>query len=298
MAVAAVMALLALFALVARFVDPREITGLSPWDKPLKFALSTILYAVTWSWLIAQLQRGRRLASALGTVIAVALFVELAVIAGAAAVGATSHFNVATSVNTAMWSIMAAMITVLWLATFVAVVILLRNGLGDSARTAAIRLGAIISVAGLALGYLMTSPTAAQLHDFQGIAGAHTVGMADGGPGLPVLGWSTVAGDLRIPHFVGMHALQAIPLFLIALELLSRRATVLRDVVVRTRLVVVAAAAYSAVVAVVTWQALRGQSIVQPDAATVALGAGIALLALGSAAVVVIRAGRGRGVSA
>lgn len=144
----------------------------------------------------------------------------------------------------------------------------------------------------------MTSPTAAQLDDFQGIAGAHTVGMADGGPGLPVLGWSTVAGDLRIPHFVGMHALQAIPLFLIALELLSRWATVLRDVVVRTRLVVVAAAAYSAVVAVVTWQALRGQSIVQPDAATVALGAGIALLALGSAAVVVIRAGRGRGVSA
>lgn len=79
--------------------------------------------------------------------------------------------------------------------------------LSTRSTTLAVRAGAVIALAGMGLAYLMTGPTAAQLADFRGIAGAHTVGLADGGPGLPVLGWSTVGGDLRIPHFIGMHAL-------------------------------------------------------------------------------------------
>lgn len=286
---AALMAALTVFALVARFVDPREVTGLNAWDKPLKFAVSTVIYAVTWSWLIGQMQRSRRLASAMGTAIAVLLVIELAVIVGAAAAGITSHFNVSTPLSTTLWSLMAVSISLLWVATLVACVILFRNALGDRARTAAIRGGAVISLLGLGLGYLMTSPTAAQLADFRGIAGAHTVGLADGGPGLPVLGWSTVAGDLRIPHFVGMHALQAIPIVLILIELAARRVAVLRQMSVRVRLVWIAAAAYLAVVGLVTQQALRGQSIAQPDAVTLCLGAAIALGVVVASAVAVGR---------
>lgn len=286
---AAAMGVLVVVCLVGLVVDPRESLGVNVWEKPLKFAISTAVYAVTWSWLIGQLQRFQRVAWWAGTISAILLLIELVIITGAAAAGITSHFNVSTPFNTVLWSIMAASIGTLWVATFMVSIILFRNSLGDRARTLAIRAGALIALAGMALAFLMTGPTAAQLDDWQGIAGAHTVGLADGGPGLPLLGWSTVAGDLRIPHFIGMHALQAIPLALILIELAARRIAVLRDVDVRYRLVAIVSAAYVAVLAVLTSQALRGQSIVAPDAATATATLVIAALALAAAAVLLQR---------
>lgn len=290
---AVVMVLVSAFALVARFIDPVEVTGLNQWDKPLKFSLSMVLYAVTWSWLIGQLQRFRRVAWVAGTVIVITLIAEMVVIVGAAALGTTSHFNVSTPANAAAWSVMAVAISVLWIATFVAALLLFFSRLGDPARAVAIRSGAVLSLVGLGLGYLMTGPTSAQLADPQGIVGAHTVGLPDGGAGLPILGWSTIGGDLRIPHFVGMHALQAIPLTLIAIELLSRRVLVLRDVGVRTGLVWVAAASYAGFMALITWQALRGESIVSPGVETLTAGIALTIAALLAGAAVIL-VGRAR----
>ena len=83
------------------------------------------------------------------------------------------------------------------------------------------------------------------------ISGAHTVGAPDGGPGLPVTGWSTRHGDVRVPHFVGLHAWQVLPLFvLVALRRF--------DDTTRTRLAVAAAGAYAAIFLALLVQAVRG----------------------------------------
>jgi hypothetical protein len=118
-----------------------------------------------------------------------------------------------------------------------------------------------------------------------GISGAHTVGLPDGGPGLPLVGWSTVGGDLRIGHFVGLHALQALPLLAIALHLLRHRL----DEATRVRLLLLAAAAYAALTVSLTWQALRGQSLVHPDALTLAAWGTLAVATTAAGALVIHR---------
>ncbi|MHC5797896.1 hypothetical protein ACVXZ4_17245 [Lacisediminihabitans sp. FW035] len=286
---------LAVIALVGLVVDHRTITGMPLWAKPLKFALSVFIYSVTLSWLLGQLQRARRLAWWAGTIAAVFLAVEMVVIYGAAFADTTSHFNVSTPFSTAVWGTMAVSIVIVWSATILVAVLLFRADLGDRARSFAIRSGLLIAVIGMGLAFLMTSPTSAQLSNFQGIAGAHTVGLADGGPGLPLLGWSTVAGDLRIPHFVGMHAMQVIPIVAVLVELLGHRLPALRDVRTRLGVLVVLAVLYLGVLAVLTVQALSGESIVHPNAAITTVSLALFLAAAVVIATIVARGRRAPG---
>jgi hypothetical protein len=292
------MVALAAFTAVAMFVDPREVTGLNVWVKPFKFAVSTAIYSVTLAWLLGQLVRLRRVAWVAGTFAAIALSIELVIITAFAAVADTSHFNVTTPLHAAAWATMAFSIVVVWVVTLLVALALFRNRLGDRARTLAIRSGALLAVLGMGLAFLMTGPQGDQISDYNGIVGAHTVGLADGGPGLPLLGWSTVAGDLRIPHFIGMHGLQALPIFAIVLELVARRVPVFADGVLRFRLVAIAAITYLAVVALTTWQALIGQSIVQPGGPIVVAAVAVGVVAVASAALALRGVGRRRPVRA
>lgn len=277
MLLAVAMALLVAWSIGGMIIDDRTLTGLPIWAKSAKFALSVLIYAVTWAWLLAQLTRWRRIAWWAGTVAALGLAVELVVITTQIARGTTSHFNFTTPLNAALWNVMGSSIVVVWIATLIASAALFADPSADPARNAAIRYGAALSLAGAALGMLMVRATPEQRAAGGSISGAHTVGLADGGPGLPLLGWSTAGGDLRVPHFLGMHALQVIPLVLLALEYGSRRIPALRSAQTRRTLVVTAAAIYAAVLTVLTWQALRGQSVVHPDAATLAAFAATAL---------------------
>jgi len=121
------------------------------------------------------------------------------------------------------------------------------------------------------------------------IAGAHSVGGIDGGPGVPVTGWSREHGDVRVPHFIGLHAIQV--LALIAIGLRRWRA----PEAVRVKAVLAAAASYASLFLVLLWGALRGQSLVAPDAAalgSILIWAVVTILVLGWIAVGSRRASR------
>jgi hypothetical protein len=285
------MAASALTTLAGLIFDTRLLDGAPIWAKPFKFSASILISAVTLSWLLGQLPRWRRLAWWAGTVTAVFLAVEMVIIGGAAAAGNTSHFNVSTPLAAGLWSVMAASIVIVWLAALLVALLLFRAPLGDPARSLAIRAGLVIALIGMALAFLMTGPTADQLNSFRGIAGAHTVGLPDGGPGLPLLGWSTAAGDLRVPHFVGMHALQLIPLTALLLEFGARRIPLLRAAGTRLSLLWILVMSYLGALALLTVQALAGPPVVRPDAAVTTWGV-MLLAAAGVAAAVVLTRGR------
>ncbi|MFJ8641855.1 hypothetical protein [Streptomyces sp. NPDC093610] len=268
------MAVMAVVAAVGILVDDRVLAGAPIWAKPFKFALSFVVYALGLAWLLTLLTRGRRLGRWAGTVVALACAGEMVIITGQVIRGKRSHFNHATPFDSMLYDAMAVTVVVLWTGTLVIALLLLRSRIADRASGWAVRSGVLIALAGAAMGFLMSQPSAGQRAagglDTADVVGAHAVGVPDGRPSMPLTGWSTTGGDLRVPHFIGMHALQVLPLFLIALVLLAPRFARLRDPRVRLRLVRTASGAYAAVVALVTWQALRGQPLVHPDGTTLA----------------------------
>jgi uncharacterized membrane protein YhaH (DUF805 family) len=289
---AATMAALTVVAAVGIVVDNRELLGVPIWLKPFKFAISLVIYTGTLAYLIGSLKgKPARHAGWLGNVIVAASFVEMAVIVGQVVRGRRSHFNVETPLDSALWGVMAVTIIMLWVATALIAVVFLRHHDADRPTVLAVRYGLLISLAGMAIGFLMTQPTTEQRAGFADgpptLVGSHSVGVAEGGPGLPLVNWSTTGGDLRVAHFIGLHALQALPLLAFAL---SRAAGRLPEPV-RTRLIGVGAAGVAGVTTITTWQALRGQSVVHPDGLTWA-SAGLLAVGLVVGAVIALRTPR------
>jgi len=274
MVLSALMVVMAGACAVGVVVDPQVLVGAPIWLKPFKFAVSIAVYSVSWAWLLSRMgSANRRRAGLLATGL-VALFVlEYVIIVGQVLRGQLSHFNETTPLNASLFGVMGTSIVVIWVGTLVLSVMLLSERVGDRATTRAVQLGSLLSVLGAGLGALMVGPTASQraaMADgtFDGVMGAHSVGAADGGPVMPITGWNLDVGDLRVPHFFGLHALQALPLILLALTLLARRFPPLADVGVRARLVWVAAGGYLGVIGLLVWQAERGQSVIHPDSLT------------------------------
>ncbi len=277
-------AVMGLFFMAGIFLDARYITGAPAWLKPTKFALSIVIYTFTLLWMMSFIDTSKHwrkwLVNVLGWVVLTTFAAEWFVIITQILRGTTSHFNISSPLNAALWSVMAIAIMILFITNIVIAVLLLRQKFDSPVFAWGLRLGLLITIMGLGEGYLMTSPTAQQMAGWKNgepvtIAGAHSVGVEDGGPGLPGLNWSTVGGDLRIGHFVGMHALQVLPF--IAWFVSRRKRFSMRQ---KIQLVWTAALGYLGLVALVTWQALRAQSIIAPDILTLSVFTGIILSVL------------------
>ncbi len=261
-------------------LDPRQLVGEPVWMKPTKFYVSLAIYNATILYFLSFLAERRRFVRVIGAILSACGAMEMVGITIQAARGVRSHFNAATPFDGAIFSMMGIVIMVLWVTMIVLAVVLLRAKLAERSMASALRMGLVIGLIGAGLGYFMVAPRAEQIAVMkaggQAEKGAHTFGGKDGGPGLPLVGWSTTAGDMRPAHFFGLHGMQVLPILAMLLARRQSRSESQRLALVRT-----AGVAYLGLMGVLAVQALRGLPIIQWDMTGIA---GLALVGLVSVA--------------
>lgn len=182
--------------------DDRLLMGVNVWVKPLKFVISGAIYVATIGFLATLYPYSNRKKKIILNTVALTMILELFIILYQGFRGVKSHYNLDSAFDALMYASMGIMVSINVLIMVVILFDTIRKKL-DTSRVIqwSILLGWMIILYGSALGGQMIS----QL--------SHNVGIADGAEGLPFLNWSTIAGDLRVAHFFGLHGLQIIPLF-------------------------------------------------------------------------------------
>lgn len=228
---------------VLSFTKPVEFGGTNAWYKPIKFAASTAILCLSMALFTSYLPQKIDI-TIFNWVIVVTLAFEVIYIAWKAGQGQASHFNVSTPFYATMYSLMAFAASAATIAVgYIGYrfFVLSFPELPD-AYVWAIRLGFVLFVIFSFEGFAM------------GAAMKHGVGGPDGGPGIPFLNWSVTHGDLRIAHFIGMHALQVLPIL---------AWFILKDI----EWVVAAFILYTLMAVFVLVQALKGKALISSTTA-------------------------------
>lgn len=204
-----VLLLLSLPTAVLTQLDTRLLYGVSVWLKPWKFQVSVGVYLLTLCLFMTALpaaeRHGRWARVLAGMAVACGLF-EVAYISWQGLLGQASHFNFSSAFHRTMYTLMGVGAVLLTTSSLVLAVLIARSKGYRS--TPATRLGVML---GLVLTWVLGLGFGAYMG---GQAGGHWVGgpPTDAG-GLPVVQWSRSAGDLRVAHFFGIHAMHFVPLF-------------------------------------------------------------------------------------
>jgi hypothetical protein len=215
----------ALITGVLIWLDPRELSGEPVWLKPLKFFISMSVFTLTLDWGLSKAQEQTPRLNLYRKVVVLGLFYEITLICIQAVRGVKSHFNYASPIDIAIFLSMGVVIAIVVVTAVVASVLATsgRTHL-EASEKIAFRWGMILfGVAGF-LGYLMPQPSATQMNamvrgERLTIIGSHFVGSEEGLTRLaPLTGWSLEAGDLRVAHFFGMHAVQLLLLWVLFMK--------------------------------------------------------------------------------
>jgi hypothetical protein len=247
-------------------LDHKLIAGENAWIKPCKFSVSLATYGLTLLWYSRFLTQHQVLFRRMTVAAMVGTMVELSTIIIQVLRGTTSHFNTSTTLNHVLFWITTSAIVPVALAVVGLFIMLLREKNLHPVLGTALRWALLITIVGFVPGVLMILPDQFQdaITTYKQFDG-HTVGFPEGGPGIPFLGWSTVAGDLRIAHFVGIHALQVVPLLGLLVDVCLPKLTSRRQ----QSLVWLFSIDYLAVIVLLTWQALSAESFFAPGHITI-----------------------------
>ncbi|MEM6344355.1 MAG: hypothetical protein AAF927_10770 [Bacteroidota bacterium] len=223
------------------------VLGINSLVKPLKFAVSIGIYAWTMAYLLHYFQ-SKRLVRNFNILIVVTMLFEQAVITVQAFRGTLSHFNQDSPLENILFGLMGLFISALTLYTLFAA-FRFRKQSGPlnltQAQKEGIFYGMLIFVAAGFIG------------GFMGSLNSHNIGGEMGEAGLPFVNWSTTIGDLRVSHFIGIHALQILPLVAFGLR---RSLSSKRQSLLWTRVI---SLGYALVVLVTFLQALWGMPLWQ-----------------------------------
>lgn len=194
-------ALTALPLMAAYGLDDRLFQGDNVWLKPLKFHLAIAVYVgtlVLYAMLLPEGTFTSRRWRVYFRIVTLAILAELVWIGAAAALGTGSHFNVVGIWNP-IYSVMGLAAVILTSPTAAMAPAFWRQ------RTDPLLLAVAL---GLALTFVLTVPIAGTMANLL----THHVGTPVTGARMPLMGWSTEVGDLRLPHFLATHAMHFVPL--------------------------------------------------------------------------------------
>ncbi len=193
--------LMAVACLLYIFFDRSEILGINRWIKPAKFFLSVGIMVWTMGWIMYYLQ-AKRTVMVCSVLIFLTMFFENALIVFQAYRHQPSHFNISNSNHAVIFSWMGILIFTFTLTImYITWLFFSQKRMHISQPYCwGIRLGLLLFIIFSLEGGIMVNLL------------SHSVHGKDGGAGLPWFNWSTRHGDLRIAHFMGIHALQLVPL--------------------------------------------------------------------------------------